>query len=74
MVVLSRLINESVIIGNNIRVTILDVKDNQVRIGITAPDHTPSYWEQTIFTSDEDKQNKEPESLPLNTPQTANVS
>lgn len=74
MVVLSRLINESVIIGNNIRVTILDVKDDQVRIGITAPDHTPSYWEQTIFTLEEETPSQESEALPLKEQQTANIS
>ncbi len=37
MLVLSRRIDESLIIGNNIKITILSVNGNQVRIGIDAP-------------------------------------
>ena len=37
MLVLSRQKNESIMIGNNIEVTIADVKGGKVRLGITAP-------------------------------------
>lgn len=37
MLVLSRLPQESLVIGDNVTVTILAVKGNQVRLGIDAP-------------------------------------
>ncbi len=37
MLILTRRINESLIIGDNVTVTILGVKGNQVRIGVDAP-------------------------------------
>jgi len=37
MLVLSRRKGESVIIGNDIKVTIIDVRGDQVRLGIEAP-------------------------------------
>jgi carbon storage regulator len=37
MLVLTRKENESIMIGNEIEVKVLDVKDNQVKIGIVAP-------------------------------------
>ena len=43
MLALSRKKNEAIIINNNIEVTILDVKGDQVKIGITAPKEVPVY-------------------------------
>ena len=37
MLILTRRINESLIIGDNLTVTILGLKGNQVRIGVDAP-------------------------------------
>jgi carbon storage regulator len=37
MLVLTRKINESIVIGDNIRVQILEVKGDKVRVGIIAP-------------------------------------
>lgn len=37
MLILTRRIGEKVIIGENVKVTVLSVKGNQVRIGIDAP-------------------------------------
>lgn len=37
MLILSRRVNESIVIGDEVTITILNVKGGQVRIGITAP-------------------------------------
>ena len=37
MLILTRRISESIIIGDNIKLTVLGVKGNQVRIGVDAP-------------------------------------
>jgi carbon storage regulator len=38
MLVLSRKISESILIGNDIRITVVDIRGNQVRLGFEAPD------------------------------------
>lgn len=38
MLVLSRKKEEAIVIGDNIRVTVLEVRGNRVRLGIQAPD------------------------------------
>lgn len=43
MLTLSRKKNESLIINNNIEVTILDIKGDQVKVGIAAPKEVPIY-------------------------------
>jgi carbon storage regulator len=39
MLVLTRKENESIMIGSEIEVKVLDLKDNQVKLGIVAPRH-----------------------------------
>lgn len=43
MLALSRKLNESIIINNDIEITILEIKGDQVKIGITAPKSVPIY-------------------------------
>ena len=43
MLVLTRKVNESITIHNNITVSILEIKGNQIRLGIKAPDDVPVY-------------------------------
>lgn len=43
MLALSRKKGEAIIINNNVEVTILEVKGDQVKIGITAPKDVPIY-------------------------------
>ena len=37
MLILTRRVGETVMIGNEVTVTVLGVKGNQVRVGVTAP-------------------------------------
>lgn len=41
MLVVSRKNGESVVIHNNIFVTVLEIKGNQIRLGFEAPDEVP---------------------------------
>ncbi len=41
MLVLTRRIGESIIIGQNIKVMVTDIQGNQVRLGIEAPTEIP---------------------------------
>ena len=46
MLILSRRIDESIQIGDEITVTILDIKGKQIRIGISAPDDVTVHREE----------------------------
>ena len=37
MLILTRRISESIIVGDDVKITVLGVKGNQVRIGVSAP-------------------------------------
>lgn len=43
MLALSRKVGESIVIGNDIEITILEVKGDQVKLGISAPKSVPVY-------------------------------
>lgn len=43
MLALARKVNESIVINDNIEVTILEIKGDQVKIGINAPKSVPVY-------------------------------
>ena len=46
MLILTRRVGESLIIGDDVEVHVLGVKGNQVRIGIEAPDHVSVHREE----------------------------
>jgi len=46
MLVLSRRADESLFIGDDIKITVLDIRGGQVRIGITAPDSIKVHREE----------------------------
>lgn len=46
MLILTRRAGETVMIGNDITVTILRTKGNQVRVGVTAPKELPIHREE----------------------------
>ncbi len=49
MLALSRKKNEAIIINNNVEVTILEVRGDQVKIGITAPKEVPVYRKEVYL-------------------------
>ena len=49
MLALSRKKNEALIINNNIEVTVLEIKGDQVKIGITAPKEGPIYRKEVYI-------------------------
>ena len=49
MLALSRKRDESLIIDNNIEVTILDIRGDQVKIGISAPKEIPIYRKEVYL-------------------------
>lgn len=46
MLILTRRVGEAVMIGDEVTVTILGVKGNQVRVGINAPKHVAVHREE----------------------------
>ncbi len=43
MLALSRKQNEAIVMGNDIEITVLEIKGDQVKIGINAPKSVPVY-------------------------------
>ncbi|HYC09946.1 MAG TPA: carbon storage regulator CsrA [Steroidobacteraceae bacterium] len=46
MLILTRRIGETVMIGDDVTITILGIKGNQVRVGINAPKHIAVHREE----------------------------
>lgn len=46
MLILTRRIGETIVIGDNIRVTIIGVRGQQVRVGVDAPKETAVHREE----------------------------
>ncbi len=49
MLALSRKKNEAIIINNNIELTILEIKGDQVKVGISAPKEVPIYRKEVYI-------------------------
>lgn len=43
MLALARKINQSIMIGNDVEITLLEIKGDQIKIGIKAPKNVPIY-------------------------------
>jgi len=57
MLILTRRINESIMINDNVKVTFLSVKGNQIRVGVDAPPEIAVHREE-IFHKIKDKLKK----------------
>lgn len=49
MLALARKVNESIIVNDNIEITVLEVKGDQIKIGIDAPKSVPIYRKE-VYT------------------------
>ena len=67
MLALSRKKGEALVINNNIEITVLDVKGDQIKIGINAPKEIPVYrkevYEQIQQSNREAMTKQTPEAL-----------
>ena len=68
MLALSRKLGESIVIGKDIKVSILEIKGDQIKIGIDAPKNVTIYREEIFKQIEEEnkealKQNNAKESL-----------
>lgn len=59
MLVLTRREGESLVIGDNIKLTILAVKGGQVRVGIEAPSNVAIHREELLLKQSSDRLEKE---------------
>lgn len=60
MLILTRRVGETVVIGTDVTVTILGTKGNQVRVGINAPITVPVHREEVADRIKEEQQQSEP--------------
>ena len=56
MLALSRKKNEAIVINNNIEITVLEIKGQQVKIGISAPKEVPVYRKEVYVQIQESNQ------------------
>lgn len=49
MLALTRKKGESLVINNNVEITVLDIRGDQVKIGITAPKDVPIYRKEVYL-------------------------
>lgn len=55
MHVISRCENQALVIGDDIIVTVLNIREDHVRLAISSPHDTPSYWEQDLYLQQDEQ-------------------
>jgi carbon storage regulator len=70
MLVLSRQRDESIMIGDDVEIIIVDVRGDKVRLGITAPKNIPVHRREIYDAIQREKtEKKEPDTQPEKEPQ-----
>jgi len=67
MLVLSRQRDETIMIGDDIEITVVDIRGDKVRLGITAPTHVPVHRKEVYEAIQRENRaaaNIKPEDLP----------
>ncbi|WP_339078986.1 carbon storage regulator CsrA [Pseudomonas aeruginosa] len=59
MLILTRRVGETLMVGDDVTVTVLGVKGNQVRIGVNAPKEVAVHWEE-IYQRIQKEKDQEP--------------
>ena len=54
MLALARKVNESIMLGSDIEVTLLEIKGDQVKLGISAPKSVPIYRKEIYLQIQEE--------------------
>ena len=61
MLALARKVNESIMIGNDIEITVLEIKGDQIKLGVKAPKSVPIYRKELyVQIQEENKQAEVP--------------
>jgi carbon storage regulator len=71
MLVLSRQRDETIMIGDDIEITVVDIRGDKVRLGITAPSHVPVHRKEVyeaIKRENRAATKMKPEDLPPQVP------
>lgn len=58
MLILTRRVGETLMIGDEITVTVLAVKGNQIRLGVKAPQEVPVHREEIYLRIQEEKRGR----------------
>ena len=61
MLILTRRVGETLMIGDDVTVTVLGVKGNQVRIGVNAPKEIPVHREEIYERIKREQQAQQPQ-------------
>ncbi|MFP8968412.1 carbon storage regulator CsrA [Pokkaliibacter sp. CJK22405] len=62
MLILTRRVGETLMVGDEVTVTVLGVKGNQVRIGVNAPKDVSVHREEIYQRIQKEKQDQDPSS------------
>ena len=58
MLILTRRVGETLMIGEEVTVTVMAIKGNQVRIGVTAPKNVPVHREEIYDRVQQEKKSQ----------------